>query len=630
MEDHTAQQGCCPPVDRRGTSRTILLLLALLLFSNAPQAQTDLDSLKAIWRNEAMPDSVRLRALGRFAWEGYLFSQPDSAIHYARLMYTMAERAGSKVQMAWALRGEGVAHKVSGDNMDALDRWTRSEVMSREAGDLVGEAGSLNNIGMLYTELGELPRALEYHLRSLELRKRAGDVKGLSGSYRNIGKVYESMGRYDDALEQFRLSLHLLDSIGSAHGMASSFADMAEISLARAQPDTAIALYRRSLALAAQTADRMLEARAWNGLAKVHISSGHGREAVEAALLALKLATGLGELKEQKAACELLHAGYKLLGQRDEALRYLERSAALNDSMDEARLVAGLERMEFDKERERNEVERRRQERNTRELFEARMQAEERTRNLVLLAGLFVAAMSIGLLSRLRYIRRSNATLEREKARSDKLLLNILPEDIAKELKDTGEAQARSFDRITILFTDLKDFTRISAQMHPHELVSELNIFFARFDRICDMYGIEKIKTIGDAYMAAGGLRDPAPMSARNVVLAALEMQDFMREHALKRKAAGLPALAMRAGVHTGPVVAGIVGSNKFQYDIWGDAVNIASRMENCGLEGEVNVSAATYDLIKDNDQLSFTARGRVEVKGMGGMEMFFVHRRPS
>jgi class 3 adenylate cyclase len=258
------------------------------------------------------------------------------------------------------------------------------------------------------------------------------------------------------------------------------------------------------------------------------------------------------------------------------------------------------------------------------------MQAEERTRNLVLLAGLFVAAMSIGLLSRLRYIRRSNATLEREKARSDKLLLNILPEDIAKELKDTGEAQARSFDRITILFTDLKDFTRISAQMHPHELVSELNIFFARFDRICDMYGIEKIKTIGDAYMAAGGLRDPAPMSARNVVLAALEMQDFMRDHAMKRKAAGLPALAMRAGVHTGPVVAGIVGSNKFQYDIWGDAVNIASRMENCGQEGEVNVSAATYDLIKDNEQLSFTARGRVEVKGMGGMEMFFVQRRPS
>ena len=213
------------------------------------------------------------------------------------------------------------------------------------------------------------------------------------------------------------------------------------------------------------------------------------------------------------------------------------------------------------------------------------------------------------------------------KKRSDELLLNILPAEVAKELKATGASAARHIEQATILFTDFKGFTEASELLTPQELVEELDTCFKAFDAIITARGIEKIKTIGDAYMAAGGLPRKVASGVGDVVQAALDMQDFMLKRKAERTAQGKPAFDMRLGIHTGPVVAGIVGVKKFQYDIWGDTVNTASRMESAGEIGRVNVSSSTHLAVRHAAGLSFEARGKVSAKGKGELEMYFVQR---
>ncbi|MEO8067899.1 MAG: adenylate/guanylate cyclase domain-containing protein [Flavobacteriales bacterium] len=224
----------------------------------------------------------------------------------------------------------------------------------------------------------------------------------------------------------------------------------------------------------------------------------------------------------------------------------------------------------------------------------------------------------------LQQLKVTNAALASEQQKTERLLLNILPAEVAEELKASGTAEAREFDQVTILFSDFKNFTSISEHMSPKELVEELNACFMEFDRIVESLGVEKIKTIGDAYMAVAGLQAHGGRSAKEVVLAGLQMQTFLQERKAQRTVLGAPAFDMRIGIHTGSVVAGIVGVKKFQYDIWGDAVNTAARMEQNGEVGRVNVSQHTYALLKDDPTFAFTPRGTVEVKGKGGLEMFF------
>lgn len=215
--------------------------------------------------------------------------------------------------------------------------------------------------------------------------------------------------------------------------------------------------------------------------------------------------------------------------------------------------------------------------------------------------------------------------ISKEKARSEELLLNILPEEVAEELKAKGEADAQLIQQVTVLFTDFKGFTAMSEILSPKALVADIHECFSAFDHIMDKYNIEKIKTIGDAYMAAGGLPTPNTTHASDVVQAALEIREFIEAGKDRKKAAGLPYFEIRIGIHTGPVVAGIVGVKKFQYDIWGDTVNTASRMESSGEVSHVNISETTYNLLKDNPNFVFESRGKIQAKGKGEMEMFFV-----
>jgi len=215
--------------------------------------------------------------------------------------------------------------------------------------------------------------------------------------------------------------------------------------------------------------------------------------------------------------------------------------------------------------------------------------------------------------------------IEGQKERIEDLLLNILPKEISEELKEKGRATARRHEQVTVLFTDMKGFTQAAEKMTPEELVHELDVCFVRFDEIVGRYGIEKIKTIGDSYMCAAGVPTSDAHHAAKCALAALEVRDLMEEWRRKRVAEGRTPWVLRIGLHTGPVVAGVVGRRKFAYDIWGDTVNTASRMESSGVAGEVNVSGATFALLQD--RFICEHRGQVEAKNKGAIDMYFVKR---
>lgn len=227
---------------------------------------------------------------------------------------------------------------------------------------------------------------------------------------------------------------------------------------------------------------------------------------------------------------------------------------------------------------------------------------------------------------RTRELSEKNQLLQGEIERSEHLLLNILPYQTAQELKQSGKAEARFFEEVTVMFTDFRGFTKIAEQLTPAELVEEIDICFKQFDQIIGKYGIEKIKTIGDSYMAAAGLPSPNPTHAKEMVLAAMEISKYMQQHKAERLAKGRPVFEVRIGIHTGPVVAGIVGSKKFAYDIWGDAVNLASRMENACETGCINISGSTYNLIKHEFNCSF--RGEIEAKNKGLVPMYYVENK--
>jgi adenylate cyclase len=215
--------------------------------------------------------------------------------------------------------------------------------------------------------------------------------------------------------------------------------------------------------------------------------------------------------------------------------------------------------------------------------------------------------------------------LDQERRKSDLLLLNILPATIADELKRDERVRPRRYESATVLFTDCVGFTRLAEGMTPEALIAELDDAFSTFDTIARARGLEKIKTIGDAYMAVGGIPVPNRTHPVDCVLAALEIRDAVAASRREREAAGRTAFSIRIGLHTGPLVAGVIGRSKFAYDVWGDTVNTASRMESSGAEGRVNVSRETYDAVAAYFECE--PRGRVYAKNKGEIEMFFVNR---
>ncbi|MFM2208149.1 MAG: hypothetical protein RL213_2124, partial [Bacteroidota bacterium] len=391
--------------------------------------------------------------------------------------------------------------------------------------------------------------------------------------------------------------------------------DLGALYTKRKEYDKAISCLKQGYEIARNLDAKNDMAITLHGLASTYRQKGDRQDALKYFKEAEAAADQTGAKYLLKDIYEGLSSVYAGMGDYARAFNYQEKLLAVKDTIYNIDQDKKLQGAEFNYQIEKKESQ------ITLLTKDQELKQQEIKRQKLVRNG-FIGGFAIMVLFAGVFFTQRNR-ISKEKKRSEELLLNILPEETAEELKATGAAKAKGFDQVTVMFTDFKGFTHFSEKLTPQEIVSYINDCFSEFDRIILRYGIEKIKTIGDAYMCAGGLPTPNMTHAEDIVKAGLEMQEYMRRMNGERSASGLPLMELRVGVHTGPVVAGIVGIKKFAYDIWGDTVNTASRMESSGEPGKVNISGTTYELIKD--KFIFAHRGKVQAKNKGEIDMYFV-----
>ncbi len=484
--------------------------------------------------------------------------------------------------------------------------------------DTVGIQDAYNSIGNTYSLQNDFPKAMEYFQKSLDLSLRTKDQVSEALVRINIGNLKVEMKEFDEAGDQLREGVRILEAIGNRYYLDHGYLNLGKYYLKISDTGQARTYLEKAVIQAREDNDDAALASSLSGLGSVAyverryaMSLGYLHEAIPFAKK-LESKEALSDIYER------MYQTYAALGQADKELESYRNYIAYRDSLTDIQSIRETTRQEmefnFDKKQLADSLAFAHQQ----SIKELQIRRGRSQRNMALL-GMVLLIASTGL------VYRQYRFTKKARKRSDELLLNILPAEIAQELKIHGKARARDFEEVSILFTDFKGFTKSASRLSAEELIQEINHCFEGFDHIMDRYGIEKIKTIGDAYMAAGGLPVPSADSCKRTVLAALEMQDFITRRIEEKKAKHQIPFRMRVGIHTGPVVAGIAGVKKFQYDLWGDTVNTASRLESYGAVGKVNISQSTYDLVKDDPRFAFEPRGKVPVKGKGRLAMYFV-----
>ncbi|WP_445382956.1 adenylate/guanylate cyclase domain-containing protein [Robiginitalea sp. IMCC43444] len=540
-------------------------------------------------------------------------TNPDKHLEFSELLISKApDTAVYYLQIGYLQKGNALKYK--GDNAAALQAYFKSLEFANQTSDETAIGSLMISIAGTYTVMGNSSNAQTYFNRGLVILRKGKDSVKIGTALLNAGDDYFNSGKLDSAFMFTQESEVIFERIGFPLGRAYSLGNLGMIYAEKEQDIQAEQNINKAIDILEKLEDYYPISVYLTFISDIYERKNDLPLALEYAKRSLQLASTYG-LKEQISEASLkLSELYEKLGNEQAALRHYKNYIIYRDSIINLENVQQIANLRTDFEVSQKQVE-----------VDLLNQQKKNQRIIGSAVVLLIGIVAFGLYRRNTFVRRTNRIIEAEKHRSDKLLLNILPAEIAEELKAKGKAEAREFKNVSILFTDFKGFTEASSQLSAQDLVSELNTCFEEFDSIMSKYGIEKIKTIGDAYMAAGGLPVPSKDSVRNTVLAALEMQDYILRRKMSMDGKGKHAFQMRAGIHTGPVVAGIVGTKKFQYDIWGDAVNTSSRLESHGSIGKVNISEQTFNLIKDDPVFRFERRGKIQAKGKGEIEMYFV-----
>jgi class 3 adenylate cyclase len=590
----------------------------------------------------------------------YVISDPKLAIPEATTANGLAEKLGYQKGIALSNKYLGNAYYYQDDYINALDNWNRALEMYQKMNDKDGIANMQSNIGAIYKNQGNDAKALEFFFNSLRICEETGDRLRIVTALNNIGSVYQHKSTtYDKALEYYLKALEMNDVLKEKSDIGKLYGNIGEIYLEKGNADSALYYFRKEQASFEGTVDiayslynigRVYELRKQYDTALVYQQRAYDSASINDAklnmILALKETAGIlvkdGKfpvalqtyLRAEKFANELhstydlkdIYSGialtYSKLMDYNKAFEYQNRLLDIKDSIYNKETDQKLANYEFDFEMEKKQNRIDLLNKNN-QLQELDIRRQKFAKNAFLAGFGMIVVLAFILYRNYRNKVKVNRILDSQKAQIEHLLQNILPVEVAHELQVSGTAIPRFYESVSVLFTDFKGFTRIADGLSPQEVVSELNDCFMAFDDIIEKYGLEKIKTIGDSYMCAGGIPTEKEGHVSNMVRAGVEIQQYILSRNERRAEQGLESWTIRIGVHVGPVVAGVVGKKKYAYDIWGSTVNIASRMESNGEPGRVNISEAVYKSINGN--FSCTYRGKIFAKNIGEIDMYFV-----
>lgn len=599
-------------------------------------------------------------------WSALRGVNPDSAIATAIRAIEISEEINYEKGKGQGFKNIGLVYWGQGDFKNAEDYFKRSLGVYQKISDTAGIANLQSNLGAVYLTTGDEPRALEYLVKAVRNADVVNDTLRMGSALLNMGSIYSNEPQtYNLAEENYLSALEMFGSMNSKEqfpikmeGIAIGSANLGELFLNRGSPKRALSYLRASyeaynqidgnvaaplnflgraytdldqfdlaenyhndaLAATQKQGDKFQETKAYLGLGDVFRRRNLHRQAIAFYEKGLELAQEIKVWYEQQETLKGLSESYAAIGNYQKAFEYIGQSIVVTDSLrsKEYKDVVKKLQVQFDSERKDRQIELLNAQ-NT--INEIQIEEDARAKQLLyIIIGLFLAIIT-GFVFQFFYIRKTNKRLAFERSRSEQILLNILPKETADELKENGFIKAKEFEEITVLFTDFKAFSLVAERISAEMLVRSVDYYFKNFDEITERNNLEKIKTIGDAYMCAGGVPTPNSSHAQDAFEAAVEILNFVKETELNPPA-GIYPFKIRIGLNSGPVVAGVVGTKKFAYDIWGNTVNIAARMESGSLQGRINVSETTYQLLKDEHK--FTYRGEVEAKNGQLLKMYF------
>lgn len=572
------------------------------------QDQSSLDSLKQVYNdNEDIENNFRLLSVII-----YNETDPNEKLHYSNLLIDTVKinpNDSLSFYLSIGYLEKGNALQLQGELHEALDAYFSAIDWAEKDKDEELSAGLLISIADTYSMIGNSESAEKYYNEGIAILRKGKDSLALASALLNAGDEYFNTEKYDRALSHFSESGVLFNQLDHQIGKAYNVGNIGMVYAKQGKDELAKNNMNEAIRILEDNEDYYAISEFLNYISDVYQEQHNFDTALEYAYRSLELANKF-KLKDQLSNAHLqLSELMQDAGNHLEAFEHYKMHDAYQDSLYNIENVQKMANLEVDKK----------------ELEVANLEHKRKNQRIVFWSTIGVLFLTLllayGLFKRHKYVKATNKIIAAEKSRSDKLLLNILPEDTAEELKEKGRVAAKKYDAVTVFFSDFKGFTKYAENLSPEILVETIDHYFSKFDAIVEKYGLEKIKTIGDAYMAAGGLNYDNENHAKHMILAAQEMIEFVAKAKQDTNTDG--SFDIRIGINTGPVVAGVVGTKKFAYDIWGDTVNIAARMESSSAPGRINISEDTYKMVQSDFECEY--RGELEVKNRGHLKMYFV-----